>query len=427
MSYQSPYTAFVFERADFDETTGTLTFTYSFDSKVFFRETVQFDVTANYNQATLEQAILLSFIIAGISYYKCYPTRRVEFTHAALSSEQAAFFTEVYRDGLSQFVYENGLTPDDIAVFESTVVEAPQPADYAGSGIVSLQSGGKDSLLVASLLEEKKLPYTAWYVAQGAHHPVVLDNLGAHLRTPVRQIDTAAITQQLAQGALNGHVPVTFINLSYALIDAVLHNESMILAAIGREGEEPHAFIGDYAVRHQWSKTWHAELLFSSYVHRFVATSIRVGSPLRSYSELKVARMFAQYAWERFGHKFSSCNVANYKQGQDNSQLRWCADCPKCANSFLLFAPFVAPAELIEVFGANLYAKSSLENSFKGLLGIDDVEKPFECVGEIDELRLAYQLSLKNGYEPLPFTVPSSEFDIDHPSGGQSWAVEMLQ
>jgi len=427
MSYQSPYTAFIFEQADFDETSGIVTFRYSFDGKVSFQEAVQFDVTTEYDKATFERAMWLGFVIAGISYYKCYPTRRVEFAQGVLSPEQAAFFTEVYRDGLSQFVYENGLTPDDIAVFRPTVSEAPQPVDYDGTGIVSLQSGGKDSLLVASLLEQKDLPYTGWYVSQGPHHPAVLDSLGSPLRTTIRTVDVAAITQQLARGALNGHVPVTFINLSYALMDAVLHNESTILAAIGREGEEPHAFIGDYAVRHQWSKTWHAERLFSSYVGRFIAASIRVGSPLRSYSELKVARMFAHHAWERFGRVFSSCNVANYKQGQDNSQLRWCSDCPKCANSFLLFAPFIAPTELMQVFGAGLYAKPSLESTFKGLLGVDDVEKPFECVGETDELRLAYHLSQNNGYTSLPFVVPPSEFDIDQPSDGQSWAVEMLQ
>jgi hypothetical protein len=54
--------------------------------------------------------------------------------------------------------------------------------------------------------------------------------------------------------------------------------------------------------------------------------------------------------------------------------------------------------------------------------------KPFECVGEIDELRLAYhKAQTKDGYEPLPFEVPSSSFDYEQTYSAQAWAAKMLQ
>jgi hypothetical protein len=142
-----------------------------------------------------------------------------------------------------------------------------------------------------------------------------------------------------------------------------------------------------------------------------------------------VAELFVKHSWESYGHEFSSCNVANYQQGEDNTELKWCGNCPKCANSYLLFAPFLPAGELKSIFnGQDLFAKASLELIFKGLLGIDNVPKPFECVGEIDELRLAYhRCQLKGDYQPLPFSVPDSAFDYMQTYPAQEWAVKMLQ
>jgi len=139
--------------------------------------------------------------------------------------------------------------------------------------------------------------------------------------------------------------------------------------------------------------------------------------------------MFAKKCWADFGHEFSSCNVANYMQGDDNTHLSWCGNCPKCANSYLLFAPFLPEDELKAIFGGtDLFTKNSLSLTFKGLLDIDGIPKPFECVGEIDELRLAYHLAQsRGGYNKLPFDVPQSSFDYKKTYPSQGWATEMLQ
>jgi hypothetical protein len=64
--------------------------------------------------------------------------------------------------------------------------------------------------------------------------------------------------------------------------------------------------------------------------------------------------------------------------------------------------------------GEDLFAKASLTETFKGLLGIDGVMKPFECVGETNELQTAYHMAReKFGHEAyqLPFEVPKADFD----------------
>jgi len=405
--------AFIFDTYTFNPATGEAAFNYSLEGGLTFTEKIRFAVDVDYNQQVLERALFLAFILIGTSYYKTQPTPEVRFPNHTIDGWQAEFLNVVYQEGLSQFAFENNLTRTDLAHFTANG-EAQSALTYEGDGILQLQSGGKDSLLTWTLLEQSNPSMTPLYVSSSDTYPAIIDTLSDSPVILRRTIDREALIAAKKQGGLNGHVPVTFIVLAISLVQAVLSGKDTVVASIGHEGEEPHAWIDDLPVNHQWSKTWGAEQRFAQYVERYVSPDITVGSPLRAYSELKIAELFVQKAWSRFGHAFSSCNVANYEQGAQNTVLRWCGSCPKCANSYLLFAAFVEQQELDALFGGvSLLAKPELQEIFKGLLGIDGVMKPFECIGEVDELRLAYQRAQERGYPALSFDVPASSFDID--------------
>ncbi len=420
------YASFIFENYHYEPATGEVLFEYSFDSVRRFTERVRVAKSDSYDHETLDRALQLAFILAGLSYYKTFPTSMLDLRNIQLTRSQAAFFSEVYRDGLSQFVYENKLNPEDIAQFEATETEARTTHASTGSGFLVLQSGGKDSLLLAELLREARVDFAPWYISSSEALPEVLRSVGDtyHRR---RDLDTQALRQATDDGALNGHVPITFIIASYAILDAILLGKDRVLMAIGHEGEEPYTYIDEYAVRHQWSKTWHSEQLLASYVRENIAPNLNVGSPLRQFSELKISQLFSELCWDKYATKFASCNIANYRQGHDNTSLTWCARCAKCANSFLLFAAFRPPEDLMQLFDENLFEVVELEDDFRGLLGIDDSVKPFECVGETDELRKAYEFALANGYTPLPFEVPASAFDENVRYESQSWASDTIE
>lgn len=414
---------FIFDNYVFDGT----------EAKFFYRDHLQtycetfiFKLEGAYDKVLLDRALYLMFLLVGVSYYKAYPTRNATIRLGDIDAWQADFLNKVYTEGLGQFAYDNNLTRDDLAAFQASTVEKVEPLEYTGEGIITLQSGGKDSLLLAELLERGGESYTPWYMATGVSHPAVLDKLSSPLVVTQRVIDRTALSRAESRGGLNGHVPVTFIALAAALVQTILLGKNTVLAAIGHEGEEPHAYIGEMPVTHQWSKTWRAEQLLAEYVHRYISPDIRIGSPLRGYSELKITNLFTKYAWGRFGNEFSSCNRANYQQDSDNTQLVWCGSCSKCANSFILFAAWLNPDQLEPIFRDNLFRVAYLQNDFKGLLGVEGVMKPFECVGEVDELRYAYQLALHRGYEPLPFTVPASYYDFDALYEHQLWARKMI-
>lgn len=412
---------FKFKSYEFNPETYQATFRYEGAEGTNFAEQVQF-CKSNQPLDTdlLDRALFLSFVLIGTSYYKAHPTTAVALEHP-IDAFQAQFFNTVYQEGLSQFAFENQLTRQDLAQFTATCEASPagMPTNY--DGILSLQSGGKDSLLTATLLATQHPSYI--YVSNSTHHPAVLDSLGGELQILQRTIDREGL---MRANGLNGHVPITYIIQSLALVQAIINHQSTILTSIGREGNEAHAYIGDLAVNHQWSKTWSAEQLFAEYVHRYISPNINIGSPLRGFSELKIAELFAKKCWQKYGHSFSSCNVANYRQGQDNQTLIWCGECAKCANTYLLFVPFIPRDELDQLYGGtSLFEKASLTDTFKGLLGIDGFMKPFECVGEIPELRQAYHLRLPE-YPELPFAVPESDFDYEKITAVQPFVKPIL-
>lgn len=420
---------FVLDDYRFDAATGQAEFYYNFESTNYrFCERIKFQPVTQFNEAAFDRALFLAFVLIGTSYYKAFPSRQVKLNIGELDQFQTEFFSRVYQEGLSQFAFENQLQRSDLAQFNATTKETVKPVDYRGQGVVSLQSGGKDSLLVASLLQPQSLTGEWLYVSHGPEHPAVIERLGWPLSQVDRQVDRQGLSATTTAGGLNGHVPVTYIISAIGLLQLILSGRQYLVSAIGHEGEEAHAWIGDLAVNHQWSKTWSAEQALVDYVRRYISSDIKVGSLLRQYSELKIAELFSAHCWAEYGRDFSSCNRANYQQGSNNRHLSWCGNCPKCANSYLLFAPFVASDELTALFdGQDLFAKPSLTEIFKGLLAVDDVMKPFECVGEIAELRQAYRLALANGYQPLPFEVEASTFDYNQTYPAADWVAALVQ
>lgn len=453
----SPDAIFRFLSYYFDRSTYTATFVYQGIDNIIFTEKIFFAPKPGTNTSSfnllddpgltqlLDQAMFLAFILIGTSYYKAHPTKNIRLDRP-LDDFQARFFSTVFQEGLSQYAFENRLTRDKLATFKSTPGFQNKPAvEYRGQGVLALQSGGKDSLLVAELLNEHNINFVPWYISSSSDrsHPNVIDHLDDgfnHQKASVvyRQIDHLHLQQT---GGLNGHVPVTFIVESLALIQAILNNQNIILTSIGREGEEPHAMIGDLPVNHQWSKTWQAEQLMTEYIKRYLSPDLHLGSPIRHLSELRIADLFVQKCWQKYGYSFSSCNEANYKQNNQNSTLKWCGHCAKCANSYLLFCPFIPPQFLQSLFGdKDLFLDQNLIQIFKGLLGVGGEMKPFECVGSVEELRSAYHHRMTTPpiplpqspgatqttywqpvYANLPFRVPESDFNYLAESNNQEY------
>lgn len=395
------YKQFIFEHYGFDFETGVLTMKYSYDNELFFIETVEFSLPKKrdkIDREALDALCFYTFIVAGSSYYKLFVAPEFKLPKP-VDYWQADFFNMIYSGGLSQFVYENKLDPSVLAKFIATDESSHCAGSYHGEGIVLMQSGGKDSLLAAELLKKADINFVGWHMSTTGSYPKVIDDAVKEVIVSRRKIDLVALQQGMKNGGLNGHVPFSAIFAGFGLIQAVLLNKEFLIASNESSADEANVEIDGYKVNHQFSKTYGVELAVQEYLSRYVSHDLKYGSILRPFDELTVGRLFAKYAWSKYRKKFSSCNLANYKQGEDDGELTWDGTCPKCANTFLLLAPFVDKAELLEMFnGKNLLTAEDMTETYRQLMGMSEI-KPFECVGTFTEMQEAYRRAIKKSKE----------------------------
>jgi hypothetical protein len=181
-------------------------------------------------------------------------------------------------------------------------------------------------------------------------------------------------------GYYNGHVPSTAINSMIASLVALLFSFNRIVLSNERSASEGNVEFDGREANHQHSKSLAFEKLIAAVLSDGTGGSLGYFSLLRPYSEAKIASMFSRV--QRFDHVFSSCNE-NFKLAGHDGPL-WCGKCPKCHFVFLIFAPVMSKERLVGIFGQNLLAQPAHERSFRELTGLAG-QKPWECVGEIEE------------------------------------------
>ncbi|MCD4665073.1 MAG: hypothetical protein K8R68_07360, partial [Bacteroidales bacterium] len=153
-------------------------------------------------------------------------------------------------------------------------------------------------------------------------------------------------------------------------------------------------------VNHQYSKSFEFEKDFREYVFKFITSDINYFSFLRPLNEMQIAKLFT--GLPKYFPVFKSCNVGSKTD-------TWCGKCPKCLFTFIILSPFINLAELVNIFGKNMFQDSDLLISFKELTGINQV-KPFECVGTIDEVNLSIVATIKNYDDNLPYLLDYYKF-----------------
>ncbi len=410
-SYTSPYQEFILESYSFETDTGLATFIYSFDGALIFTEKI--NMPAGELTSALDTALFYAFVTLGVSYYKAFPTKVLTLKQGSLSVAEADHFNSLYLNGLGEFLYRNNLAVDTIGKFKVNGGRNAEPVQLNNGGVMLMQSGGKDSILASTLLAQKGTQYSSWYLSSSETSPAVIGKLGHDaLITTRRTIDKERLNDAATNGGLNGHVPLSAILASIATCIALLTGKKYIMAANEWSAIEPTAMIGDFPINHQYSKTYEFETSFNKIIQEHISKDLVYLSALRHYSELKVAELFAECCWKKYSLDFSSCNVANYYQGADNAQLKWCGQCAKCVSTFILLAPYVEFDDLVSRFGRNVLLDPGMLNHLKSLFGLTE-SKPFECVGEVNEMRKAYTMAVNKDerYRNPDIKFDESEFD----------------
>lgn len=384
----------VFRYGDHDLVDGRLRCTYAVGGRTF-TETVEIE-GADPATPAAEAAATLVHLLAGVSYYKAFAPPVVDLGDLRVRPSTARFLREVFVDGLGEFAYRNGIDLGGLeivgGVVDPTPVGSTRPAGARPRPLVPF-GGGMDSLVSVDMVRATGADATL-FVVEGRQRYAAIEHAAAATGLPVQRAVRTLDPQILRSaelGFLNGHVPVTGIIGAIAVLTAALTGRDTVVMSNEWSASMGNVTHHGRVVNHQYSKGSAFETAFRAELAAWVGDTVDWFSLLRPFSELWIARRFADHPAHL--RTFHSCNRAFHVDPTTRLD-RWCGRCDKCAFIDLVLAPYVPATELAGVFdGREPLGDPSLLDVFATLLDIGDGPKPFECVGDVAECRTAVALA----------------------------------
>lgn len=358
---------------------------YSIDNLDIFVTYWTFPYSKKYSDEILNKLVFSLGMVEAISYYKMTCPSIVNINCGSLSETQAKFWKKLFYNGLGEFMYKNNIdiSMDDLFKFKyADLKQNCSHDDNTYDGILVPVGGGKDSCVSLELLKNDHISTYCINPNNTINNVIttsgILDNYKVSRKFDSKMLDYNA------KGYLNGHTPFSAIVAFSTFICAYLNGIKYI--ALSNESSANETTVKGSFVNHQYSKSFEFENDFSEYVKDLTDSDIHYFSFLRPLAEIQIAYLFSKT--NIYNKVFRSCNVGS-KKGI------WCCDCPKCLFVYIILSPFIKEEELISIFGEKLLDKPSLEEDFKGLVGINE-NKPFECVGTRSEVLASLGAYIKN-------------------------------
>lgn len=341
----------------------------------------------------------LLFVAIGVSYYKVMAPRSVELSTVRLAPAARRWALQLYRQGLAQHAYRHDLPhileldlDDEPGQDTATLLDL---ALGGGPPLVAV-GGGKDSIVSIEALKAARLHPTLFAVARTP----LLAQVMELAQRPVLMVDRvrdSRVAPILKDGGYPGHVPVTALNSLIGVVTSVLHGLGPLVLSNERSASAANLIWHGHEVNHQWAKGIAAETLLREAIRAHAGIAGASFSLLNGMSELHIASVFSRIT--AYDSKVTSCNNAFRLVARRSA--RWCNHCAKCRFVFLALAPFTARTRLVDIFGQDLLTDPELLadprhlHGYRELLGLAG-HKPFDCVGELTESRVALRLLTQN-------------------------------
>ncbi len=337
-------------------------------------------------------------LVAGISYYKTFVNSDIEHPYA-MSTREAGFWNNIFKNGLGEFLYVNKIDPAKLAVF------GPQEgADTKNTTRIALEQkallgigGGKDSIVAGELLKAIGVPVTGFVLGTGdatGQTKQVAKTMKIDLLSVARTLDKTLLTVQQQPDAYRGHVPISVFFALVGCLLAVATKKAHVIVANESSASIPRAHWADTDVNHQYSKSFAFEQLMQNYLHDHVSQDLWYFSAIRPLSSVAIAKIFAGYP--DYFTNFTSDNYAFRVDASKRPNDRWSLESPKSLSSYILLSAWLNKNQLVKIFGRDLLDMPRLEPMFFGLTGIEG-DQPLDCVGTPSELRASLGQAYQNG------------------------------
>lgn len=399
--------SFTFGTYKVDAARSTITFTYrvefqygivkTFTDQLYLKDVVP-ELWKKVPKAVLEPTLQSLLLMIGINYWCVFPTSAIRIEGFTLTREQAHFWDSVYLNGLGEFFYEMQIDFRDLIMFPyDKDAIAPKPVRFEQSikkhgRTLLLNGAGKDSILSAEILKAQGTPFDFFTFDPMQAHMRIASLVGVKtIRVSRRRDPLLGMTMSLF-GISSAYPSVSTFTFIATLLAELLGYDSIIFSNERSADFGNLTYLG-LQVNHQWCKSSEAEKLTNDYIQGFITPDISTRSLLREYSELEIVRRFVNYP--QYLRAVTSCNTYFGIPPTLQLLLRspyWCRQCAKCVFLFACFSAYLPKEEVLGIFGADLYADKRLLPLFRHILGIEGF-KPFDCVGEPEEMILAMHLA----------------------------------
>ncbi len=348
------------------------------------------------------------FHIAAFEFNKLTSLKpdRIDFGTYQVYCTEAFFelWQQIQHHVWAQWRYENNLPHYQVKLVHDYASNESIPTKVRNTigttEVLVFCGGGKDSLVSARIFESLEIPYASFVysnsiygTAQKQHQIVdrLLNGLqptkihrqyvyDSFVDCPILQIDQdfdmAALTAAETPSSIFASLPIALAE-GYRYIALGHEHSANVGNLIWKETGED--------VNHQWGKSYAAEILINQYIQENLIDNFSYFSILQPIYDVVIFNLLRENLdLVPYTH---SCNI----------DKPWCKKCPKCAYVWLNYMAYLPVEAVNDLFKqTNLFDLPENQIWFKQMLGLGE-HTPFECIGQIEESRLAFHLCKQKG------------------------------
>ncbi|MEM8637280.1 MAG: hypothetical protein AAGG51_00480 [Cyanobacteria bacterium P01_G01_bin.54] len=388
---------------------------FRFSTQVYYHD-VSFEALASqYSPETVDRLAAHIALFEGMKFCSLFPqTYDVGLIAKHLPPPALDLFGYIYQGVFKQHWYENDVVDyrGPKILYSEAILGDSQPVTIASDRptVLAPCGGGKDSAFALKMLAAAEVPFAAMQYSHSVYGkadfqhdliaPVVEATypLAHHKLSIIDDFLDFPFFELYFSGNSGITAPETPVSIFEALPIMLFHGYPHLGLA-----HEKSANTGNFIwekigqeVNHQWGKGYAAEQAMNQFIQAHLLTNFSYFSLLQPIYDFRIFRNLVRYP--ELLPKIHSCNI----------QKPWCKKCPKCAYVWLGLMSVFEPELVNAVFGSNLFDDPDLLPTFREMIGLAE-HTPFECIGEIDESRLAMKTCLEKGLSGQALTMFEQE------------------
>lgn len=381
------YSSFVYEKYSWniEKNNLVISFNFSIPPDINFNPKIVVKTLSQKEFPQLDKKKIDNFVfnlgmVEFLSYWKATCSPEIIIKAGYLDSYQINWWKNLILNGMGQFFYENKIdfTPKDFTTIKSTGRKIDFISEsMKAKGILIPVGGGKDSVVTLELLKNESNIGAFVINPTKASWEIIKESGIKNVIEIERKMDEKLLELN-NQGFLNGHTPFSAVIAFLSIFCADIFGYKEVALSNERSADEENTIYIGKKINHQYSKTFDFENKFREYSRKYLS-KVNYFSFLRPLYEIQISKIFSKM--DNYFGLIRSCNM-----GQKTNI--WCCECPKCLSTFILLYPFLGEEKMLQVFPENLLKNDELKPVLDSLI-LENMVKPFECVGTRQEIRLA--------------------------------------